>query len=623
MAEVALDQDDDTRMTVRASDRETYLVQLVPGSRWDPGRRLFTVPRSWAVWLALQGIFGSELSVEYGVEAWFSHEYSDRVQACQYLRGQLTVHPALAGPSVDALNRWESRAGGTLYPHQRVGALFLAKAGAALLADEVGTGKTVTTIAAFGVLDELGLNPFPLLLIAPNSTKGQWAEHWERWWSGIRVSVVDGSAAKRRDALEEDADVYVMHWQAVRLHSRLAPYGGIRLRKCGDHRGGDPEVKISNCDVHEKELNRLNLRSVVIDEAHRAKDCRSQQTRAVWAVQRQEKVQFRFALTGTPIADHPGDLWPVMHGIAPLEYPTRRNFEERYCLTTWAPFGGHNIVGINPSTREEFFGFFDPRFRRMPKNLVVDFLPPVVRERRDAPMAPKQQRAYREIEEEMMTRTEDGDLILTTNNLARNIRLVQFASAYAEVDEAGEVRLSEPSPKLDILEEILEDAAKPIVVCAESRQLIELAAARLERRKIPYGLLVGGMTADQRTAVLRELDDSQIRVLLFTMQAGGEGVNMTRADTIVRLQRSWSMLSNVQSLGRVHRIGSEQHRSITVIDTVAPDTIEEHQFRVYVNKLRRLEEIARDRNALREAGKVDELTALEIEEQSILRGNLL
>jgi len=185
------------------------------------------------------------------------------------------------------------------------------------------------------------------------------------------------------------------------------------------------------------------------------------------------------------------------------------------------------------------------------------------------------------------------------------------------------VRLSEPSPKLDILEEILEDAAKPVVVCAESRQLIELAAARLEKRKIPHGLLVGGMTADQRSAVLQELDDARIRVLLFTMQAGGEGVNMTRADTIIRLQRSWSMLANVQSLGRVHRIGSEQHESITVIDVVAPDTIEEHQFKVYVGKLRRLEEIARDRDALREAGKVTELTALEIEERSILRGNLL
>lgn len=617
-----MDQDDQTRLTVRADDRETYLVQLVPGSRWDPARRLFTVPRSWAVWLGLQGIFGNELGTGADVQAWFSGEYTDRVQPCQYLRSQLSPHPNLSGPYVDALHRWEERAGGILYPHQRVGALFLAKAEAALLADEVGTGKSVTTIATVGVLDELGLNPFPLLLIAPNSTKGQWAEHWSRWWPGIRVSVVDGSAAKRRVALEEDADVYILHWQAVRLHSRLAAYGSIRLRRCGDHRGGDPELKVSNCDVHEKELNRLDLRTVVIDEAHRGKDCRSQQTRAVWAVQRQEKVQFRFALTGTPIADHPGDLWPVMHGIAPLEYPTRRSFEERYCLSSWAPFGGLSIVGINPATRSEFFGFFDPRFRRMPKSLVADFLPPVVRERRDAFMAPKQLRAYRGIEEEMMTRTEDGDLILTTNNLARNTRLVQFASAYAELDGEGEVRLSEPSPKLDILEEILEDAAKPIVVCAESRQLIELAAIRLEKRKIPHRLLVGGMTADQRSAALRELDEARIRVLLFTMQAGGEGVNMTRADTIVRLQRSWSMLTNVQALGRVHRIGSEQHESVTVIDVVAPDTIEERQFRVYVEKLRRLEEIARDRDALRNAGKMSELTALEIEEQSILRGNL-
>lgn len=593
-------------------DREIYLAQQVPGQRWDPERRVFTAPRSWATWMAVRGIFGDQLRVGDGFGDWLRGEWERRVKPCLDLRQLTEVAP---DPRVPGDER--------LYPFQRAGVAFLALAERALLGDEVGTGKTVQTIMTLRRLATYGHEVFPAVCIVPNSTKGQWAKHWEEWWPGVTVSVVDGSATKRRRALEEPADVYVMHWQSVRLHSRLAPYGGIRLLRCGEHRGGDPDLKESRCQVHDRELQQIPVRTVVVDEAHRMKDVTSQQTRAVWSVQRGKQVRYRISLSGTPVADHPGDLWPIMHGLAPEEYPTRESFERRYCLTTWSPFGGNNIVGIKPTHRDEFFGFFDARFRRMPKALVLPFLPPMVYERRDSEMVPKQAKAYREMDEELMTRTEEGDLIVAPGSLARNIRLTQFASAYATVENDHDVRLAEPSPKLDIMEEIIQDAAKPLVICAEHRQLIELASARLEKRKIPHHCLVGGLTSDQRTRMLLDLEEGRVRVLLFTMSAGGEGVNMTAADTIIRLQRSWSMLTNVQSVGRVHRIGSEQHRSITVIDVVTPGTVEERQFQVYAEKMKRLEEIARDKETLRTAGRVAELAQLEAEERAILGASLL
>lgn len=235
-------------------------------------------------------------------------------------------------------------------------------------------------------------------------------------------------------------------------------------------------------------------------------------------------------------------------------------------------------------------------------------------------MTPKQTKAYDEIAKGMITKLDDGRLVLATNSMVQALRLLQFASAYAEVDELGHVHLSEPSSKVDILLEVLEESGgKPLVACAESRQLIMLAAARLEKHGITHRLIVGGMTDDQRANALADFQAGRVRVLLFTIKAGGVGLTMTAADTIVFLQRSWSMLDNKQAEDRVHRIGSEVHESIQIIDVLAPGTIEVEQVARLHTKLERLEEITRDRASADAASSLQ----LEAEEAQLLASNVL
>ena len=148
-----------------------------------------------------------------------------------------------------------------------------------------------------------------------------------------------------------------------------------------------------------------------------------------------------------------------------------------------------------------------------------------------------------------------------------------------------------------------------------------LASQALTEKKIPHHALVGGLTTDIRTSMLRDLDTGAVRVLLFTMKAGGEGLNMTAANTMVRLERSWSMLLNQQTLARFHRIGSERHASLTLVDVVATGTFEEKQFHTLSEKSARLEEIVRDKVALEAAGL--DASALEAEYQEILSSGLL
>jgi SNF2 family DNA or RNA helicase len=242
----------------------------------------------------------------------------------------------------------------------------------------------------------------------------------------------------------------------------------------------------------------------------------------------------------------------------------------------------------------------------------------------DAEMSTKQAKAYGEIEHGMVTRLEDGSVVLATNNLTQNLRLIQFSSSYAEVDGEGHVLLTEPSNKLDVLDEIIDRSTKPIVVCAESRQLIMLAVARLEKRKqrIPYSLIVGGMTDDQREVAMTDFQGGRSRIMLFTIKAGGVSITLTAADTIVFLQRSWSMLENKQAEDRVHREGSQIHDSIHVIDIVTPNTVEETQIARLYEKMARLEEITRHKQTLWAAGMHQQVEQLAAEEQIILGSDL-
>lgn len=343
------------------------------------------------------------------------------------------------------------------------------------------------------------------------------------------------------------------------------------------------------------------------------KEPKSQQTRAIWYVGHQPGVKVRWGLTGTPIANHPGDLWSIMHFTNPEEFPTRGKFVDRFCLSAWNAQGTMDIVGIRPDTREEFFRILDPRFRRTLKAVVLTQLPPRIREIRYATLSTPQRRMYNELSASLVTRTPDGQLLLAPTQLAATTRLMQLAAASVKVEKPNpddpstwQVLLTDPSPKLDVLEEVLDEIGvlrrhydgAPVLVAAEHLQLIKLAAKRIDSYGIRYGMITGEVAPVDRRTVLAELNSRQIRVLLFTGKAGGVGLNMTAADTLVNIQRSWSLVDEHQKEDRNYRIGSEIHEAIRIIDIVTEGTVEIDQIKRLHEKLARLEEITRDKAAL-------------------------
>lgn len=559
-------------------DRE--LIKTIPGAKWDAERKIWHIPQTWPACLQMRGTFGPRLTISDEVRTWANARKTEVDAAVAW---HLVIDP---GVQVEGL-----------YPWQVADYYWASAAGTGmLLGNDQGTGKTASAQTVLrGLVEAL-----PALVICPNSVKRVWEEEAKRWIPEANVYVIGGGATQRKKiiekALADPMALMVINYEGLKTHSRLAPYGSVRLKRCQTCGGDDAAVKPSQCHVHKKELNDTGvIRTIVIDEAHRLKDPKSQQTRTVWAVCHDPSVTRRIAMTGTPIANHIGDLWAIMHAIARDEYPVRSHFLDRYAQMSWNSFGGLDVVGLRQDTAAEFYAFFDSRYRRITKADAAPWLPPKVRIVRYAEMPTKMKKAYKELDEQMVTRFDDGTIAFATNSLSQTTRLLQLASSYGTVEADGSYHMTEPCPKLDVLDEILEETGdRPICVCAMSKQLIMLAAARLEKRGVSFGLITGDIHEIERRRTLDQFQAGRLKALMFTLGAGGEGLTMTAADTIVFLQRDWSLIKNLQAEDRIHRIGSEIHDKVQIIDVMMLDTVEEHQITRLRAKLMHLEQVRRD-----------------------------
>jgi SNF2 family DNA or RNA helicase len=578
------------------------ILKALPTSHWDKKTSVWRFNLNWQTCLALKAELGDLLIAGPNLKQWMSDEYHNRILPAYTLRDKI-----------------EAEGYERLYPHQRGDVQFLSTAERAILANGLGSGKSQSAFSTLRYLYEhKNINPFPVLITCPNSTKLQWREEIEEVWPGLKVAVIDGTVTKRRKALTEQNHVIIINWESIRAHSRLLPYGSIALKKCLEHGGNDPKISAATCEVHPKELNEINFNSVIADEAHRMKDPSSKMARALKAAT--GDARYRFALTGTPVASAPDDLFSILHWLMPDAYPSKVKYLDRFCLTHPDAWGTIHVSGIRKEMQPEFFSGLDPFLRRMPKELILPFLPPIIRTRRDVEMGAKQKKAYEQMRDQMLAELDD-DVITTSSALTKMLRMLQFASAFGTVDyrevvdkdsgdvyEKAFVTLSDPSSTLDAFMEDLPDfGGESIVVFAVSKQLINMLSARLSKAGILHGLITGDQDAETRQMHMKAFQAGQTQLILCTIAAGGTGITLTKGRYGVFLQRSWSMIENTQAEGRVHRIGSQQHESVHIIDYVTAGSCQETVFKAVEEKGKNLEFILRDKELMKKYLKSEDI----------------
>ncbi len=576
-------------VVINAEWRLKELCKSIPGAKWDSTAMVWSVPASWATCLALRSTFKNDLVIGPRLTDWAGNELANRITPANELRDLET----LEDPSNE-----------DLFPHQRAGVKFLATAKRALLADEPGLGKTAQAIRALKQLQDSGTPVFPALIVCPNTLKKNWKREFDKWWPGLDIQIIKGSATQRRKQFGEPAQIFIINWESLRGHSRLAPYGSVALARCTECGGHDDKVTENRCEVHKRELNQIDFKAVVADEIHRSKEPKSKGTRALWAATGDADI--RYALTGTPIANNVLDLWSILHWISPEEWPSKTRWIDRMVNTMINAFGGMMVLGIKPHMEPEFYAALNPRMRRMLKAKVLPWLPEMMFERRDVEMSTKQKKAYDQMRDMMIAELEGGEALTAPSVLTQTIRLLQFASSYAEIaanEETGEIKavLADPSCKVDALMDDIKSGDfgnDSVAVCAVSRQLIYLLSAALTKEKIEHGLITGAQNEDERQQAVDDFQAGKIKWILFTAQAGGVGITLTAARRLIMLQRPWSLVDHRQALDRVHRIGSEIHDSIIVTDYVTEGTIEERVIQVIETMADNFEQIVRDKDKL-------------------------
>ncbi|MFT4081161.1 MAG: DEAD/DEAH box helicase [Nocardioides sp.] len=546
-----------------AARRLKALTPLFSKSK-PPGA--LTAPLTWACVVQLAATFGDAWRPGPRLTGWIADQARLRTAPAD---GPLTYAPP---------------AGLVPRPYQVDGAALIARTGRTLIFDEPRTGKSV--VAALGLAERsLRCAPVvPIVVIAPASVVDPWVEIFTDWAPHWRTVAWRGP---KREALAGTADVYVTSYETARLDAGPVTSNGKRSLR--------PLFDLKPC-------------AVVIDEFHMCKNHRALRTQAVLrltgaAVGRGGAV---VALSGTPITHHPGDLWSALSAIEPGAFPSRDRYVNRYCDVVPGDYDD-DILGLNAAREPEFRLSILGQHRRVARADVMAQLPEKVYSVRTVELPATWRRAYDDLESQMLAELptdEDGNgggELSVMDRLSVLTHLSALASAAADVQITygpdlnkitGEPKrhvhldLKAPSWKVDALLEILEErctpratgpaatqATDPVVCFAPSKQLIDLAGQAAAKAGYRVGYVVGGQSQGERTRNRKAFQAGELDLLCVTTGAGGTGLTLSRAGTLVFLQRPWSLVESLQAEDRAEG-DLAATRGTEVIDVVAKNAID-------------------------------------------------
>ena len=386
-----------------------------------------------------------------------------------------------------------------------------------ILADDMGLGKTLQTIA---FLSSVVTADSKILILAPSSLIYNWKEEFEKFAPQMKVEVIYGLKASRDEIIASNPQVAITSYASFRQ------------------------------DVEQYEKNQYQY--LILDEAQVMKNSQTKIAQYL----RKFDVPHTFALSGTPIENHVEELWSIFQIVLPGLFPGKKEFKQ-----------------LSPETISHYV---KPFIMRRKKSEVLQELPDLIEMTYKNELADDQKTIYlaqlKQMQDRILSSSEEElnrSKMEILSGLMRLRQICDTPSLFLE-DYAGE------SGKLDSLRELLEqikDGNQRVLIFSQFRGMLDIIEKELDALKMTSFKITGSTPANERQDMTNAFNSGQGDAFLISLKAGGVGLNLTGADTVILVDLWWNPAVEDQAIGRAHRMG--QDKNVEVYRMITRGTIEE------------------------------------------------
>ncbi|KAI3467977.1 hypothetical protein Pfo_024640 [Paulownia fortunei] len=470
----------------------------------------------------------------------------------------------------------EFLSGGSLHPYQLEGLNFLrfawSKQTHVILADEMGLGKTIQSIAFLASLFEENLSPH--LVVAPLSTLRNWEREFATWAPHMNVVMYVGTAQARTVIRE-----YEFYYPKSQKKSKKKKSGQAVSESKQDRIKFDvllTSYEMINMDS--SSLKPIKWECMIVDEGHRLKNKDSK----LFSSLKQYSSRHRVLLTGTPLQNNLDELFMLMHFLDAGKFGSLEDFQEEF-------------KDINQEEQiSRLHKMLAPHLLRRVKKDVMKELPPKKELILRVELSSKQKEYYKAI----LTRnyqilTRKGGAQISLINVVMELRKLcchPFMLEGVEPEDTNEFhkQLLETSGKLQLLDKMmvkLKEQGHRVLIYSQFQHMLDLLEDYCNYRKWHYERIdgkVGGAERQIRIDRFNAKNSSRFCFLLST-RAGGLGINLATADTVIIYDSDWNPHADLQAMARAHRLG--QTNKVMIYRLVTRGTIEERMMQMTKKKM--------------------------------------
>jgi superfamily II DNA or RNA helicase len=436
-----------------------------------------------------------------------------------------------------------------------------------VLADDMGLGKTVQTIALLLAVKQEEKH-LRTLIVAPTSVVTNWERELARFAPTLSVALWHGADRKEQAEAVKDAEVVITSYALLRRDEEF--------------------------------LSKLDLTYAILDEAQHIKNPMS----ATAAAAKRLHSKRRLALTGTPIENRLSEIWSIFDFVSPGLLGPLDRFEQRY---------SRPIEAGDYKTAQRLRSTIHPFILRRTKSEVAKDLPEKIETDQICDLTGEQRNVYmavaREVRAQVLGEVERVGLAKSQIQILAGLTRLRQAACDPRLLGLPRDYSDEDSGKLVALRELISNAVEgghKVLVFSQFVMMLKIIEKAMKEDGVPYEYL-DGSTKDRQSHVDNFQNNPSVPVFLISLKAGGTGLNLTAADTVIHFDPWWNPAVEQQATDRAHRIG--QTKVVTAYRLVAAGTIEE---KILLLKAKKRELVA---SVLSEdAGGAKKLTKTDLEE---------